>query len=91
MLAGFRTRTDLLVEQFDDALIVVDVQGGQVHELNSTAAWLWCRLDKDDSAKALAKSLCYCYDVSMEVAEADVNAILEQWLELGLLFKEQVT
>ncbi|MGC1951232.1 MAG: PqqD family protein [Gammaproteobacteria bacterium] len=89
MAAQFRPRADLLTEKFDDALIVVDVRAGQVHELNLTAAWLWDRLDGRCNVGELAESLHHYYDVNLATARADINRLLEELFQLGLLLKEQ--
>lgn len=88
-MGALRSRDDLLSERFDDALILVDVGAGEVHELNSTAAWLWDRLDECKDAGELAKLVYECFDVSMEIAQADTDMILAQLLHLNLLVNEE--
>ncbi|MGF1613093.1 MAG: PqqD family protein [Gammaproteobacteria bacterium] len=88
-MAALRSRDDLLSERFDDALILVDVGAGEVHELNSTAAWLWDHLDGCKDAGELAKLVCEYFAVSMEIAQADTDMILAQLLYLNLLVNEE--
>lgn len=88
-MAALRARDDLLSERFDDALILVNVGAGEVHELNSTAAWLWDRLDGYQDGGELAKLVCEYFDVSIEIAQADTEMILAQLLRLNLLVNEE--
>lgn len=88
-MASYRRRcSDFLVERIDNDMILVDVHGGQVHELNPTAAWLWDRLEHRVDAAALAEALCQRYDVSWERASIDVEQILLRFVASGLLSKE---
>lgn len=87
MADRFCTRGDLLTERFDDVLIVVDVRAGKVHELNSTAAFVLERIDGCKDADELADILCHCYDTDLATANSDVHALLEQFVESGLLLK----
>ncbi len=88
MATCLRHRANLLTEKFDDALIVVDVRAGQVHELNSTAAWLWDRLDGCKDIGELVKALCSCQDVTIERAKGDIKKLLEELFQLDLVSKE---
>ena len=55
--------------------------------MNDTAAWLWdkCTELGDFTAEQLAEALCEEYEVESTRALADVNRILDQWKEMGLL------
>lgn len=60
---------------------------GKLVSLNDTAAWLWSKageMGEFDTA-SLAESLCEVYDVSPETARADVEKLLNQWQDLGIV------
>lgn len=60
---------------------------GKLVSLNDTAAWLWSKageMGEFDTA-SLAASLCEVYDVSPETARADVEKLLNQWQDLGIV------
>ena len=55
--------------------------------MNDTAVWLWekCTELGDFTAEQLAEALCGEYEVESTRALADINRILDQWKEMGLL------
>jgi len=63
---------------------------GKLLALNETAAWLWKEAERqgDFTAESLATKLCEEYDVTPDVARHDVEAILGQWLESGIIADE---
>jgi len=54
--------------------------------MNESAAMLWKEIDgKDFDADTLIKLLMENYDVSRDVAERDVAALLKSWKEAGII------
>ena len=68
-----------------EGLKVVDF--GKMVSMNDTATWLWekCTELGDFTAEQLAEALCEEYEVESSKALADINRILDQWKEMGLL------
>ena len=60
---------------------------GKLVSLNDTAAWLWNKTGEmgEFDADSLAALLCEVYDVSLETARADVENLLNQWQDLGIV------
>ena len=60
---------------------------GKLISLNDTAAWIWEKAGElgDFSVDALVEALCDTYEVTPETARTDVQALLDQWLELGIV------
>lgn len=63
------------------------VNFGRLLALNETAAWLWKQALAmgDFTIDALAEKLCEEYDVTNEVAQKDVAAIVGQWQKEGVV------
>lgn len=63
------------------------VNFGRLLALNETAAWLWKQAQAmgDFTIDALAERLCEEYDVTNEVAQKDVAAIVGQWQKEGVV------
>lgn len=63
------------------------VNFGRLLALNETAAWLWKKADEmgDFTIEQLADKLCEEYEVSSDVAKADVTKIVEQWQKEGVV------
>lgn len=54
--------------------------------LNETASFLWeAAMQKEFDAEELAERLCQEYEVEKERALKDVEQLLNEWKELGLL------
>ncbi|MBO4841790.1 MAG: PqqD family protein [Bacteroidales bacterium] len=60
---------------------------GKLVSLNDTAAWIWEKAGElgDFDAETLAAALCEAYEVDMDTARADVEKLLAQWQELGIV------
>ena len=65
----------------------LEVMGAnQMISMNETAAFLWKAVEgKTFDTEALAKLLVDEYDISMEVAEKDVTALLQTWNKAGVI------
>ena len=68
-----------------EGLGVIDF--GKLLSVNETAAWLWKKAGEQGefSEDTLVEALCETYDVTPETARTDVQALLNQWLELGII------
>lgn len=60
---------------------------GKLISLNETAAWVWKKAAElgDFTAEQLAKALCDEYEVDSAQALADMEKLLLQWQEAGLI------
>lgn len=60
---------------------------GKLISLNETAAWLWEKAGEmgDFNIDSLTKALCDEYEVCAEDAQQDVEKMVTQWQELGIV------
>jgi hypothetical protein len=60
---------------------------GKLISLNETAAWLWKKAGEmgDFSIDELAAALCKEYEVDAQQARADVEKMVAQWQEIGIV------
>lgn len=60
---------------------------GKLLSINETAAWLWNEAGRQVvfSVDSLAEAICEEYDVDLETARTDVDSLLTQWKELGIV------
>lgn len=57
-----------------------------VYTMNETAAWLWQTFaEREFTTEEMAEALCQEYDVTPEQAKADVETLLREWTDFGLL------
>lgn len=60
---------------------------GKLLSFNETAAWLWEEAGRqgDFTVDTLTEALCGEYDVTPEVAHADVADIISRWQQSGII------
>ena len=63
----------------------MDREGGKVHQLNTVASIVWDRCDGSSSIQAIVDRLVAEFDVEREAALKDVEALLQEFVGLGLL------
>lgn len=86
-----RLKKDLTLRRIGSKYMIVDAGDEQVdiscvYTLNKTAAWIWTQVQGTDfEPEELAEKLVAHYEVSLEVALADVRTLLETWRKYGLL------
>ena len=72
-----------------DETILLNPANNQFCMLNRTASFIWNRLANAITRDNLAMAICSSYSgVSMEVARADTDRTLEQWLSLRFVATE---
>lgn len=64
---------------------MLDRHGGRVHQLNTTASYVWDRCDGRLTEAEIADDLMKAFDVEPTQAVSDVGAVIGQFRELGLL------
>ena len=82
----FELRTDLVVEQVDDEVIVLDLAGNKYFGLNEVAWLIWQSIDGDggETLKNLVAQIVESFGISEAEARTDVEAFVEQLVEAGL-------
>lgn len=60
---------------------------GKLISLNETAAWLWRKAGEmgDFSIETLTDAICEEYEVEQSQARADVEKMVAQWKEIGII------
>ena len=82
---NIKTRSDLTVKNVDDGLLILDKRNEKIHQLNSTACFIWAELDAGKSPEKIANRVVEEFDISDDVALEDVRRALEQFDTLQLL------
>jgi coenzyme PQQ synthesis protein D (PqqD) len=88
---GFRRRADLSVREIDGEVVIVDREMQRIHQLNSTASFVWNRVDPECDVVWLAQELSRRFDVEESAALADVKRVIEELRALRLLESDSVT
>jgi PqqD family protein of HPr-rel-A system len=66
-------------------VVVLDRDGGRVHQLNATASYIWGRCDGRLTEAEIADDLAEAFGLEPAQAVSDVGALIVQFQELGLL------
>ena len=80
-----KKRDDVSARVIAGETVVLDRDGGRVHQLNATASYVWERCDGNASPTEIARDLSEEYDVEPDQAANDVANLVGQFQELGLL------
>jgi hypothetical protein len=80
-----KPRPDLAIENADGELIVLDKAAGKVHQLNSSAAFVWNCLSDGLAIDEIALMLSEAFDVGPEAALSDVQSAVAQFEGLSLV------
>ncbi|HWV57852.1 MAG TPA: PqqD family protein [Longimicrobiales bacterium] len=75
----------VLTAHLDGEAIVLNLDTKQYYQLNSSAARIWSGLERGLDDDALVAELCDIFDVSPEVAAAEIPRMIQRWVELGLV------
>jgi len=80
-----KTRPDLEVRTVDDEKVILDRDGEHIHQLNSTASFVWDRCDGSREISAIAQELADAFGVDSDLTLNDVSEIVLQFSQLELL------
>ena len=65
---------------------IENIDFNKVISLNESATFLWKQIaDKDFTAETMASLLCLEYEVDAETAKKDAQALLDEWIKVGLV------
>ena len=62
--------------EIDGEIVIISPEDSVVHELNSTATFLWKQIDGERGAIQLAGMLAREFEVDLETAQADTSELL---------------
>lgn len=82
---GFELR-EVCGEHIIVAYGIANIDFNKVISLNESATFLWKEIaDKEFDAELMASLLCQEYEVDVETAKKDAQALLNEWTNVGLV------
>jgi len=78
-------KAGVLLTRAGDEAVLVDDAGGNVHVLNRTGAQLWELSANEPTVDALAESIAGSYAADPATVRADVERMLTELCDLGLV------
>lgn len=80
-----KQREGLSLQPVGDELLVLDLQADTIHQLNTTAGWIFEQCDGHTSVETLVDELEGAYGLDRQRIEADVRDTLAQLRNLRLI------
>ena len=80
----FARKAGVIPTDLQNEVVLLDPQTRLMFSLNATGRFAWQRLD-DHTVTELARALAREFDVPAEQAAADLDALLRELLEAGLV------
>jgi len=80
-----RPNPDVLAKRLDKETVLVHLQTNRIFELNETGSHIWLLLEQGVEIGDIAGLLTKEFDVDRETAAREVERILQQFSQEGLL------
>ena len=84
-MQSLKKRTDLLVEEIEDEVVIYDPRTHYVHHLNPMASIIWELFDVSVSPQEIAKEIVDALKTDSSTVEKDVQETLKHLQGKGLL------
>ncbi len=84
-MQSLKKRTDLLVEEIEDEVVIYDPRTHYVHHLNPMASIIWELFDVSVSPQEIVKEIVDSLNAESQKVEKDVQETLKHLQEKGLL------
>ena len=75
----FRRQDDILIERFNDQVLVFDPQKNLPYVMNGVAAFIFMNTDGEMRLEEIAEKVCLEYSVKLYQAIEDIEAIYEEF------------
>jgi len=85
----FRMRQDLLIERFDDQVLLFNPEKNLPYVLNRVAAYVLMNTDGNKSQETIAENICAEFDVEFHQALEDIKSIYNDLIEKELIIGEE--
>ena len=83
-----KVRSDVTVQNVGDESLVLDMESGQIHQLNATAAWILEQCNGERTVDSIASDFADIFSLELDDATNDVNAVIEQLSQAGIIVSD---
>ncbi len=77
-----------MAREVDDEIIILDIPSGQYFGLNDVGALVWSLLDGTTDRDGLIDAVTSAFDVDRDTAAADIDSLLAELVDAGLVVAE---
>ncbi|MCA9620843.1 MAG: PqqD family protein [Myxococcales bacterium] len=82
---SLRTRREVISRVLDGEVVLLDLEGSRYYGLNEVGSEAWQLLERGTTLAALIEALLSEFDVEEATLRADLDALLQDLLERGLV------
>ena len=79
---------DVTVQHVGDESLVLDLNSGQIHQLNTTAAWILAQCNGENSIESIVSNFAEHFSLDSETAASDVAGTIEQLRQVNVIDSE---
>lgn len=76
---------DILMRELDGEAVILNLKSERYFGLDEVSTRMWITLSKSESIQAAYEVLMAEYDVDAELLQRDLNALVEKFVEHGLV------
>jgi len=80
-----RRSESAMSRELDGEVVILDIASGNYFALNDVGALVWDQLEDGTDRDTLVEAVTAAFDVDVETAATDINALLDQLTEAGLI------
>lgn len=84
-MAKIRKVANIAWQDFEEGVLLIDPETQKVHELNSTASFIWQSLDRPQDITSLSKMFVDEFVIDFDEAKVDVQNFIEVAFALQIL------
>ena len=77
---------DLIVREIGDEIIILSQERDEIHQLESTSAFLWTLIDGKRNVEDILNCLCNEYEVAKNIAQNDLFEFLDDCIKKNLIY-----
>lgn len=82
---------DVLMQELEDEIVLLDLQGGQYFGLDEVGAVVWKSLSEDGDVEAAIRAVQAEYEVEEATVRGDVHELVQQLLDANLVTQSSPT
>lgn len=82
----YKKKENLVCEQIDDEIIVFDTEVEQFYEIEGVGSFLWENFE-DTDLEVIVQRVCDEYNITKEIALADIIDFLRDLLDKKLIYQ----
>ncbi|MDH5730318.1 MAG: PqqD family protein [Gammaproteobacteria bacterium] len=75
-------------QEVEGEFLVLDRKKDKIHQLNQTASAIWLMCDGNTSKQDMMRRYGEMFEISSEQAQNDVNDLIAQFIELGIIVEK---